>query len=298
MNKKIVFFGNEQLAQGLGRPFTPTFDILLAKNYQITAIVLPEDPAKNTISRKKKTPMIIEKANQHHIPLIFANTTPNLAEILANLNAEIGILSSFGKIVTQSIIDIFPNGILNVHPSLLPKYRGTTPIETAILNGDKTVGVSVMKLVAKMDAGVIYAQRKIEIGKDNTKDEIYEKLATAGAEMTNQVLNDFDEIIPTKQDETKATYTQKLNKELSILKPQEKTAKRLHNEVRAYLGFPKSKLSISGVNCTITLTHVATQPQTEIDPKCQDGNYLIIDRLIPEGRKEMTATDFINGRHR
>ncbi len=100
---------------------------------------------------------------------------------------------------------------------------------------------------------------------------------------------------PKPQDESLATYTEKLSKEMAWLWPAEKTAKRLHDEVRAYLGFPKSKLILLEQVCVITATRVAAEAETELDQRCADGKYLVIERLIPEGRKEMPAQAFLNG---
>ena len=99
----------------------------------------------------------------------------------------------------------------------------------------------------------------------------------------------------TAQNDAEATFTTQLSKDLSELKPAEKAAQTLYNEVRAYAGFPKSKLELLGIPCVITSTHVADTAATEIDQKCADGKYLVIDRLVPENSKEMDAKSFLNG---
>lgn len=212
-----------------------------------------------------------------------------------------GILASFGVIIKQDILDLFePEGILNIHPSLLPKYRGPSPIETAILSGDKDFSVSVMKLVAAMDAGPIYYQETLKNLLD--KDDIYRALATAGATWLAENLDHLPTPIP--QDNSKATYTQKFGKSMSPLDPAHKTATELNNQIRAFAGFPKSKYQFYGLDCIIISAHVATPDETTqcltnskntLFIQCYDDSVLIIDQIQPAGRKIMDAKSFLNG---
>lgn len=208
-----------------------------------------------------------------------------------------GVLASFGVIIKQDVLDLFePEGILNIHPSLLPKYRGPSPIESAILNGDKEFGVSVMKLVPAMDAGPIYFQKSITLERA-TKDDTYQILATSGAEWIADNLENLPTPVP--QNDDNATYTKKFDKSMSPLNPQTKTAGELECQVRAFAGFPKSKFSFFGLDCIIISAHVAT-PQEKDDThtlfiQCYDGSRLIIDKIQPAGRKIMDAKSFLNG---
>ena len=273
---KIIFFGNGPLAEY-------TLDVL-AKNFEI----------------------------------IFHAKTKEDLEIIKALkirNPELkGVLASFGVMIKKDVLDLFePEGILNVHPSLLPKYRGSSPIETAILNGDTEFSVSIMKLVKAMDAGPIYYQEtlmtnqihlktntlteskvsaKEVIGPKPSKDEIYKALAETGAEWIVKNLADLPE--PEEQ-EGEPTFTEKFDKSRSALKPEEKTAEELDNEVRAFQGFPKSRYDFFGTDCIIISTHVSNTPKTELDLKCEDGNYLVIDALQPAGKKPMDTKSFLNG---
>ena len=287
---KIIFFGNEQLAQGI-KPKTILFDALRqSDDFEICALILT-----NPNHRK---PYAIEKAAKAaNIPVYFSRNNDEILEIISRYDAPVAVLASFGKIIPERIINAFPYGIINIHPSLLPKYRGTTPIETALLNGDDETGVSVMRLAKAMDAGPLFAQETVKIDASDTKQSLYEKLATAGAEQLLRVLPGIiaKNTPETAQDEAQASFTAQLTKDLSLLKPAIKGAQTLYNEVRAYAGFPKSKLELLGVPCTITAAHVADAAVTEIDQKCSDGKYLVIDRLIPENSKEMDAKSFLNG---
>src|SRR5581483_9225315 len=128
---------------------------------------------------------------------------------------EAAVLVAFGRIIPQPIIDLFPKGIINIHPSLLPKLRGPTPIETAILDGLTETGVSLMRLEAKMDAGPLYSQQKISLNGDETKLELATKLNKVGAELLiNSLPAILDgSLIPKPQNNSKATYTKLITKD-------------------------------------------------------------------------------------
>ena len=212
-----------------------------------------------------------------------------------------GVLASFGIMIKKDVLDLFePEGILNIHPSLLPKYRGPSPIESAILNGDTTFGVSVMKLVPAMDAGPIYYQTAIDNARPD-KNDLYHTLATIGAEWLTKNLKSLPS--PSLQDENKATFTQKFDKSMSLLNPEQKTATELDNQIRAFAGFPKSKYQFFGLDCIIISAHVATPEETTkctdnvrtLYIQCYDDSILIIDEIQPAGRKIMDAKSFLNG---
>lgn len=289
----VVFFGNEQLAQGLERAVTPTFEALLGAEYKILALVLPSE---NT----KKPLKITEIAAAHGVPVFYTKNSREIMELIVDKKPDVGVLASFGKIIPGAIIDAIPLGILNIHPSLLPKYRGTTPIESAILNDDKTTGVSVMGLVREMDAGPILAQKEVALDGTETKQELYESLAKVGAELLIGTLREITEkaATPVAQDEAQATFTRMLFKKDGIIEPEKYTATEIERQIRAYAGFPKSKYEFFGIPCTVTCGHVGATIETELDVRCKDGNYLCVDRLIPAGRKEMAAADFLRGRAR
>ena len=287
---KIIFFGNEQLAQGI-KAKTPIFDALLAdENYEICALVLPK-------AHIRKPFPITVKAQKHQIEIRQVRKGAELLPIIEEFKPEVGVLAAFGKLVPESAINAIPAGILNIHPSLLPKYRGTTPIETALLNGDNETGVAIMRLAKEMDAGNVLAQASVKITTETTKQSLYEELSTLGAKLLLDVLPGAlaKNARETAQNDAEATFTSKLSKDLALLKPAEKAAQTLYNEVRAYAGFPKSKAILLDVPCTITAAHVADQAVTELDLLCADGKYLVIDRLLPENSKEMDARSFLNG---
>jgi len=296
---KIVYFGNEQLAQGLEKPITPIFDTLLADNYNIAALVLPRQLFKK--NGKSEIIPVMEIATTNNIPIIFADQEDDLDETLQKLGAEIGVLASYGKIVHQSTIDVLPRGIVNIHPSALPKYRGSTPLETVILNGDKETSVSLMALSAKMDAGPIYTQEEIILSSQESKQELYEKLANLGAEMLSDNLSQIisGELTPTAQDDTEATFTKQLSKTDGALDPKTMNATECERKIRAYYGWPRTRLTFCGQETIITRAKVLSNFAGDEWPDvicCADESYLQIVELVnPKSGKQMKTADYLRG---
>ena len=286
---KIIYFGNEQLAQGI-KPKTPIFDALVEAGHEICALILSN-------AHTRKPFEIAKRAEKLGIPIYFTKNNDEINEIIAKYQPEIGVLSAYGKIIKDETIEAFPFGIINIHPSLLPKYRGTTPIESALLNNDEETGVSVMRLAHDMDAGNILAQETVKITPETTKQSLYEELSTLGAKLIVDVLPRVldKSIAETAQNHAEATFTAPLNKAMSILDTTHKSALRLSREIVAFAGFPKSKTTLLDTPCTILEAHVEDQAKTELDLKCSDGKYLVIDKLLPENSRPMDAKSFLNG---
>ncbi len=243
--------------------------------------------------------------------IFHARSKEDLEEVV-RLKREIpeahGILASFGVLIPESVLTIFePEGILNIHPSLLPAYRGASPIESAILDGCSDFSVSVMKLAKKMDAGPVYYQTTLtgaEIAKEAneelisglipSKSVIYKVLAETGAEWIVKNLADLPK--PTAQDDSKATFCGKLTKSMGELTPETDTAEMILRKIIALQGFPKPKFAFVGKNCIILEAHILKQGETAVlSIPCTDGRLVAIDRLQPEGRKAMDAKAFLNG---
>lgn len=205
-----------------------------------------------------------------------------------------GILASFGVIIGVDVLEIFePEGILNVHPSLLPEYRGASPIESAIIAGDTDFSVSIMKIAETMDAGPVYYQETLK-SLPLDKAMIYEKLAEVGARWIVKNINSLPE--PVMQDESKATFTNKLDKAMSWLKPETETAEQILRKIVAYQGFPKAKYVFYGQNCIILGAHMANVGEAALLPiECQNGGVVSVDLVQPEGKRPMDAKSFLNG---
>jgi methionyl-tRNA formyltransferase len=212
-------------------------------------------------------------------------------------NDIVGVLVSYGKIIPQTTIDLFNPGIINVHPSLLPKYRGPSPIEAAIENGDSQTGISIMELTAGMDEGPIYKTSTYTLNGKETRLDLKTRLSEIGTNMLVQLLPKIldGSIKPTKQDDSEATYCKLLKKDDSWLRPDQFTADQAERIVRAHLGFPKTKLHLEGNGIVIKKAHVSNNKNTMLDILCKDNKYLTITELVAPSGKTMSAHDFLNG---
>ena len=205
-----------------------------------------------------------------------------------------GVLASFGVIIREDVLNLFePEGILNIHPSLLPLYRGASPIESAILSGDTDFSVSIMKLAKAMDAGPVYYQETFN-DLPLVKSEIYRALATAGAEWICENLNNLP--TPVEQDDARATFCGKLDKSMSILHPETESAEEIYRKIVAFQGFPKAKYAFYGKNCAILEAHICKPSEAAVlTIPCSDGVLVAVDRLQPDGKNPMDAKSFLNG---
>jgi len=289
----LVFFGNERLSSGFSPNGAPTLETLIAHGYNVKAVVAHHEAAQ---SRKARALEIENVAKKHSIPVLLPHKLADIREELQKYQADAGVLAAYGKIIPQSIIDIFPKGILNIHPSLLPRYRGSTPIEQAILDGVTETGVSIMSLVKEMDAGPIYAQTRVSLTGSETKQELTTKLLGIGGDMVIETLAKvFDDTVKLHpQDESQATYTKLIQKNDGIIDTT-KPAEQIEREIRAYAGWPKSKLGIFGHTITVTKARTAKDNSDgDLVVACNPG-WLSIEELIAPSGKTMRGADFIRG---
>ena len=220
------------------------------------------------------------------------------------LNLQLGIVAQYGLIIPQSIIDSFPLGILNTHTSLLPKYRGASPIQTALVNGETITGVTIMQLDAGMDTGPILAQKTIDILPDETYTSLDTKLARIGSEALLEAIPEYlsGALKPTPQDDSMATYTKQLDREDGRVDWQ-KTASEIYNQWRGLTPWPglwtiwKDKrvklLKIKPAENNLEQGIWSTE-QNKLFVGCSKGS-IEIEELQIEGKNKQSAKEFING---
>lgn len=287
--KPIVFFGTEDFS-------LVSLQALIDAQLPIAAVVTKPDSRKDR-GHKLVPPSVKKLAQAHDIPVWQPTKLTDITDDIHALGSPAGVLVSYGKIIPQSIIDLFQPGIVNVHPSLLPKYRGPSPIESAIANGDQETGVTIMQLSAAMDAGPLYAFAPYELTGRETRPELYHTLGELGAQTLIAVLPAIIDgsLTPRPQDDSQASYCQLLAKDDAWLRPESQTAAQAERLVRAHLGFPKSKLTVQGHDVIITKAHVTATKNTPLDVAFQDGAFLSIDELIAPSGKTMSAEAFLRG---
>jgi methionyl-tRNA formyltransferase len=297
----IVFFGNERLATSVSTT-APTLESLIEAGYHIAAVISHYERSKSRNARELEIAKIAQK---HGIPVLLPDKPGEILEQLASYNADVAVLVAYGKIVPQSVIDVFPKGILNIHPSLLPLHRGPTPIESVILEGASETGVSIMQLVRAMDAGPVYDQTRLSLQGNETKQELADKLLEHGSKLLLEVLPGVldGSLQPKTQDDSQATYDNLIRKEdglLDLTKP----AERLEREVRAYAEWPKSRIMLVDTEIVVTKVHVLPENHKQIGTIWLDGKQfgfqtsngvLVVDALKPAGKPEMTAEAFLAG---
>ena len=301
MSKKIVFFGNERLATGVTTK-NPVMKKLIDAGFVIDCLILNQDTYN---SRNLRTIEAEEFARLHNITVHKPSSIDEVKIIVAESGCEIAVLVAYGKLIPESVIEMFPLGIINIHPSLLPKKRGSTPIEQTILDGDKITGVSLMRLAKGMDSGPIYDQVKIEITGKESKQELSELLNQGGADLLAKNLNDIigGDLKPVEQPTEGITVTKQLNKTDGIIDWNEKAA-IIERKCRAYQGWPKLKTVLFGKN--VDIERVEVGEKTLLEPGeitvVKDslkvaalGEEIKIISLKPENKKSMSGKAFIAG---
>jgi methionyl-tRNA formyltransferase len=225
---------------------------------------------------------------------------------LAALGAEAMVVVGYGQIIPQAVIDLAPRGILNVHASLLPKYRGAAPIQWAIANGETRTGVTTMQINAGLDTGDILLQGETAIGPDETAVELSDRLAPMGADLLVETLAGLARgaIQPRKQDDTLATYAPILKKEHGKI-DWSAPASRIHNQIRGLLPWPGAHTTFRGQLLHIWKARVASEttavtpgqilPGTAVRAAAGSGSVLELIEIQLEGRKRMPAEVFARG---
>lgn len=288
-SKTLVFFGTEDFS-------LTALTGLIEAGYTIAAVITKPDSKKGR-GQKLVSPQVKRIAEQHNIPVWQPQRLSEIADDIRALDNPVGVLVSYGKIIPQSVIDLFTPGIINLHPSLLPTYRGPSPIESAIKHGDTLTGVSVMLLSKDMDAGPVYAAKNYSLDGTETKPELYQALAVTGTDLLLEVLPAIldGSLQPSPQDDTQATYSQLLQKSDAYLNLQQLSAINAERLVRAHLGFPKTKVVVEQHELIVTKAHVTEQKNTPLDLLCQDGMFLSIDELIAPSGRRMDSSAFLRG---
>ena len=227
-----------------------------------------------------------EWALAHGLPVLTPEKlTPEVIDELKTYGCDYAVVVAYGKILPQALIDAFPKGILNIHYSLLPKYRGASPVEAALLNDESTTGVSIQQMVYKLDAGDVLAQREVVIEPNETTRELRPRLVALGAELLADTLPAFIEgkLVATPQDESVATFSKKIEKsegELDLAGD----AQMNWNKYRAYAESPGTYFF---------LERGAKRIRVKIVTATFSDGVFTPDRIVPEGKKEMAYTDFV-----
>lgn len=287
-SKKLVFFGTEQFS-------VPALKLLFQDDWNVIAIVTKPD-SKSGRGQSLQEPPVKTIAQRAGIKVLQPGHLRDIYGEIKSLKPELGVLVSYGKLVPQNVIELFPKGIINIHPSLLPKYRGPSPVEAAILNGDEETGVSLMKLTAGMDEGPVYAQEVISLNGDETEPSLSSQLSQIGAELLAEHLEEIilGRLEGDPQDGALATYTKLLKKEDGWVDFNEPAIK-IERKVRAYLSFPRTRAKIHNQEVVITKSRVAkTAGDGNLVIPCKNSYLEVLELIAPSGRT-VSGADFLLG---
>ncbi len=223
--------------------------------------------------------------------------------IIKSWDADIAVVVAFGQILSQEFLDSFKFGAVNIHGSLLPLYRGAAPIQRSLENGDTVTGVSLQKMVFKLDAGAVIAERKINLNSETNATQLYDQLSVLGCELLKTDLIKYikGEILPIPQDESKVTVANKISKEESFLNFN-LTAEKFHNKVRAFSMGPGTHVLFQGKRLKIHKTNVVAKfaepgkifsvTNEELIIGCAQ-NLISLIEVQPESKPKMKIQDFL-----
>jgi len=261
---KIIFFGSSKFVIPIIKTLSKNFNLVL-----VITTDTPEGAVPAYCQQSKIEFMIIKHFND------------SIIKKMRDFKCPAAVLADFGLIIPVEILNLFPKGIINIHPSLLPKYRGPTPVQTAILNGEKTTGVSIMKLDEKIDHGPILFQQKAETLDNDTSETLYKRLFEMGSNLLSKVISSYlkDNLKLTAQNDKDATLTKPLTRQDGLI------------------DLSSSKLKIRDLKLKIRAYYPWPGVWTEI--KIKDKRLRI--KLLPEnkiqveGKKPVSYKDFLNG---
>ena len=298
MPARIVFFGTDEFS-------APTLSALIEAGYDVVAVVTKPDSTSGR-GREVNEPVVKKIAADHSITVLQPTEfNEDLIKQLGGFNAAAGVVVSYGRIIPQSVIDLFPTGLINIHASLLPKYRGASPIEAAILNGDSETGVSIMQIDAGLDSGPVFTMSKLALNGTVTRPELYDALAKLGAKTLIDTLPQIldGSLKPEPQDDSLATTVSTIKKadgQIDWSQP----ALQIERQIRAYLGWPGSQARLFDRDLVITKASADSLQKLAPGEVATDNNELWvgtgegrlqIKRLKPSSKKEMAAAEFIRG---
>lgn len=294
---KIIFAGTTEFG-------VPTLE-KLKKNYELVLVITQPD---KPVGRKQvlTPPPIKIWAQKNNIPVEQPERIKNLESRIKDLNPDLLLVVAYGQIIPKAILDIPKFGAINIHGSLLPKYRGASPIQAAILNGDKETGITLIKMDEKMDHGPIIAKEVVRLTGEETFAALYEKLSQVSAELIAQILPDWfaRRLKPAQQVHSMATFTKLINRADAKI-DWSSSAKMIDQQIRALNPEPGTWTMLDGKVIKILSAKLLNESKIELPGKiyshvgemavkCVDGS-LIIKEIQPEGKKPMAGRDFLNG---
>ncbi len=294
---RLVFLGTPAFA-------VPTLESIVASGREVLCVVTQPDRPSGR-GQTLSPPPVKEAALRLGLPVYQPERIrrPEAIERLAALRPDAMVVVGYGQIIPQAAIDIPPHGIINVHASLLPKYRGAAPVQWAIANGETRTGVTTMRIDAGLDTGDMLLKAETEIGVEETAIELGERLARMGAALLVETLERIETIAPEKQDPAQAMYAPLLKKEDGLI-DWGLAAQAIHNRVRGFQPWPGAHTRFRGRQLHIWKSRAAaggpgspgTLARRPLRVLCGEGSLELIEVQL-EGRQRISGEAFTNGQH-
>lgn len=301
---RIVFMGTPEFA-------VPCLEALVAAGHDVVGVFSqPDRPVGRHQNRLQPTP-VKACAMTHNIPVYQPEKLRDgtALALLKELAPELIVVAAYGRILPDEILALPPRGCINVHSSLLPKYRGAAPINWAVLNGDAVSGVTIMDMAHELDAGDIIAQISTPVSRTETAQQLYDRLARLGGQLLVETVAAIVDGTArrTPQDPDRVTFAPMLSRELSPM-DWSRPADRLHDQVRGLLPWPTASAELPNGDKVKVFTTVEVKEQTAkrpgtilragqegIDVACGSGTVLRITELQAPGSRRMSAADYLRG---
>ena len=299
---RIVFMGTPDFA-------VPSLERLIADGHDIAAVYTQPDKPKNRGMKLTPSP-VKEVALAHQIPVVQPQKLreEGVLETLAAYQPELIVVVAYGKLLPKALIDLPPKGCINVHSSLLPKYRGAAPINWAVINGEAETGVTIMDIAEALDAGDIISQAATPIDPYEPVETLHDRLAVMGAELLSRTVVSIADGTARRipQEDSQSTYAPMLSRELSPI-DWSRSAREIHNQIRGLTPWPATTMELSGSTFKVYAaeetgettgkpagTLVGTDKRG-ICMACGDGKVLRVLELQAPGKKRMKAPDYLRG---
>ena len=291
---KILFMGTPEFA-------VPSLLSLIESSHEVVGVVTQPDRA---VKRGKTEPSAVKlAATAAGIKVIQPEKIRDCVEDLTAFGADIAVTAAYGQLLTQAVLDAFPRGVINVHASLLPKYRGASPIASVIANGEKKTGVTIMKTELGLDAGAILSIVEADIGESETAGELTARLAELGAKLLIETLDNFDTIMPIKQNDELATLCKTIKKSEQVI-DFNRSSRDVVNKIRALSPSPCAKTMINGEMYKLYAAAVADEKGdageiVRCDDKlliaCADGCIEVLKIQAPS-KRALDIKEFLRGK--
>jgi methionyl-tRNA formyltransferase len=301
-NVRVVFFGTPQFA-------VPSLEHLIASSHQVVGVVTQPDRPRGRGQKVTDAP-VKTTAQRHGVPVYQPARLrdPEVEGMLRNWAPDLGVVAAYGKIIPESLLSLPRLGMINVHASLLPRYRGAAPVQRAVMDGEPLTGVTIMRMVAALDAGGMFAKVTRPIGPDDTSDVVERDLADLGAALLLDVIDGLvaGTAIEEPQDDRLSTYAAKITKDEGIIDWSLPAADN-HNRLRGLYPWPHAYTYLDHERLILLRSHVGSPGSSELPGTIVDmsggllhvttgqSGQLIIDEVQPEGRRAMKTRDYLAG---